>query len=49
MTTNDARTIKRLERELSETRDAKRRAFLKATINLTLHRNGLPSKYEDYR
>lgn len=49
MSRKDANTIKRLEKELEATTDEKRRAFIKATINRTLHRNGMESRYSDYR
>lgn len=49
MTSKDAKTIKRLEKELETTTDAKRRVFIKATINRMLHKNGIESRYSDYR
>lgn len=48
MKAKDAKTIKKLEKELESVTDPKRRAFIKATINRTLHVNGLPSKYGEY-
>lgn len=48
MTKRDERAIRRLERELEGTKDPKRRAFIKATINRTLHKGGMPPRYESY-
>lgn len=48
MTKKDERAIRRLGEELEGTKDPKRRAFLKATINRTLHKDGMPPRYDDY-